>query len=598
MADRTVDILLVARDQASRAFDAAGNSADKANTKSRALAAGIGTFAGGAALAGVAALGAGITTAFQGAEEAARVTRLLDNQIKNLGPSGKAAFGSATEFADKLGASIGKDDDDIKAVQTKLASFPDAFRQGSLGAEAMRRATAAAFDLEAIGIGAAESNIVGIGKALNDPIKGMTALSKAGVSFSEQQKQQIKAAVEQGDLAKAQSILLAGIESNAKGAAEAGASNLDKLKVKAANLAEGLAGNLIPVIDKFAGGLLGLGDKVGPGFTKVKAGIQGVFDLLVKGDFTGKLAEAFGISDDDPIVIKLLELRATAQQVIAAVVGFFRQAAAVAGPALRSIGAVITGQVIPALASFGRAMAPIISFLVSVLGPTVIRIFGAVLTVIRGAFQVIAGIFNVFAALLTGDWSRLWLGVRQILSGAWTIIRGIFSAGLAAVTAVFRVGVAALSAVARAIVSGVTGVIRGLVGSLRSLGGQIIDGLVSGIRGAAGKVFAAARDVVNRIPPVIRRAMGIKSPSKVTAGLGGDIMAGLLVGMQRGAPAVERFVDGLALTPSVASSTLSPARAGGGMTVVVQAGAVGSEDYLARTIRDVLARTSARGYGY
>ncbi len=37
---------------------------------------------------------------------------------------------------------------------------------------------------------------------------------------------------------------------------------------------------------------------------------------------------------------------------------------------------------------------------------------------------------------------------------------------------------------------------------------------------------------------------------------------------------------------------------GGGMTIHVTAGAVGSEDFLARTIRDVVTRTQARGYGY
>jgi hypothetical protein len=37
-----------------------------------------------------------------------------------------------------------------------------------------------------------------LGKALNDPVKGITALSKAGVSFTKEQKDQIKGLVEHG----------------------------------------------------------------------------------------------------------------------------------------------------------------------------------------------------------------------------------------------------------------------------------------------------------------------------------------------------------------------------------------------------------------
>lgn len=54
-----------------------------------------------------------------------------------------------------------------------------------------------------------KSASIQIGKALNDPIKGVTALSKVGVSFTEQQKLMIKTLVETGETAKAQKIILA-----------------------------------------------------------------------------------------------------------------------------------------------------------------------------------------------------------------------------------------------------------------------------------------------------------------------------------------------------------------------------------------------------
>lgn len=48
-----------------------------------------------------------------------------------------------------------------------------------------------------------------LGKALNDPISGISALSKVGVTFTEQQKKQIEAMVQAGDAAGAQKLILA-----------------------------------------------------------------------------------------------------------------------------------------------------------------------------------------------------------------------------------------------------------------------------------------------------------------------------------------------------------------------------------------------------
>jgi hypothetical protein len=67
---------------------------------------------------------------------------------------------------------------------------------------------------------------VQVGKALNDPIKGVTALGRAGVQFTAQQKQLIKTLTESGDIAGAQAIILAELETQFGGAAEA-AANVD-----------------------------------------------------------------------------------------------------------------------------------------------------------------------------------------------------------------------------------------------------------------------------------------------------------------------------------------------------------------------------------
>lgn len=568
MADRTINFLLVAKDQASQAFKSAGDAAEKSGSK---IGGALKTFGTGALLgagaAAAAGIGAGAVAAFKGAQEAAQVTRVLENQIRNLGPTGRAAFGEASAFADTLGASIAKDDDDIKAVQAKLASFPNAFREGSLGAEAMRRATAAAFDLEAVGIGAAEGNIVGIGKALDNPIKGMSALTRAGVSFSDAQKTAIQQAVEQGDLAKAQSIILEGIESNAKGAAEAGASNIEKLKVAGANFAESLAGKVLPYVERFAGFLVEKLPAIETLFGQIGTAVSTVIGWFQRGgDSGGSMATRLSAG--------------------------FQAMWAVAGPALRQIWQVISTQVVPAFSAFIQAATPVVTWLVATLGPTVRVVFGAVLTIIRGALTIISGVFNVFTALLTGDWSRLWTGVKQIASGAWTIIGGVFRAGIAVLSGIFSVAVGTLRAAAGRILSGISGVFSGAGSLLSSAGRRIIDGLIGGIQAGFARVRSTLASLTSLLPNWKGPA---RRDSKILYGAGRLVIGGFQRGLEDGYGGVQTSLGDL-------TSSLTPGRAGGrsggGSVSVYVTQPLGTPDAIGAAVQDALARIDRRGYGY
>lgn len=569
--EKTIEFLLTANDRASQVFEKVGAASDTLGTR---FGSAVKTMTTGALLGAGAAAGAAIANvareAFSGAKEAAQVTRVLESQIRNLGPAGQQAFGSAADFADQLSASIGKDDDDIKKVQTKLASFPGAFAAGSLGAEAMRRATSAAFDLEAIGIGAAESNIIGIGKALDNPIKGMTALSKAGVSFSEAQKEAIKQAVAQGDLAKAQSIILEGIESNAKGAAAASTDNIEKIKVVLGNMAEGLAGKVLPLIEQFAGFLLEKAPQIEAFFSGIANGVSSVVGWFTQaGEGSSALSTSMG--------------------------GAFTQIWAAVGPVLTQIWTIIQDQVVPAFKAFVAGATPIVTWLVGTLGPVVSSIFQGILTVIKGALTVVSGVLNVFAGLFTGDWNRLWSGIKQIVSGAWTAIKGLFSVGISAISGVMSVAVGTLKAVATRIGQGILDGVKAVIGKMAGIGSDIINGLVNGIQGAAGRVWAAAQSVVDRIPLTIRKAMGIASPSKVTRALGANLMSSLGLGMQDEAGAVERTFSNLNLQAPTASGIGAGGLAGGGLVVQIYTHSVGDEAFLVREIRQAFNSAVDRG---
>lgn len=105
-------------------------------------------------------------------------------------------------------------------AQAVLATFTQI--KGDIFSEAI----ATAQDLSTVLGQDLQSSIVQMGKALNDPINGITALSRVGVSFSQEQKALIKSLVETGDVAGAQRVILAELALEFGGAATAQAKTL------------------------------------------------------------------------------------------------------------------------------------------------------------------------------------------------------------------------------------------------------------------------------------------------------------------------------------------------------------------------------------
>lgn len=97
-----------------------------------------------------------------------------------------------------------------------------------------------------------KSSAIQLGKALNDPIVGITALSRVGVNFTEQQKQQIKTMVETGHTAEAQKAILAELSKEFGGSAvEAGKSfdgQYQIVKNQIFGIGAGITSQLMPAI--------------------------------------------------------------------------------------------------------------------------------------------------------------------------------------------------------------------------------------------------------------------------------------------------------------------------------------------------------------
>jgi phage-related protein len=193
------------------------------------------------ALGGLAAAG---FTAVKAAEEVAVANARLDNILTSMGYAD--ATKRVTDYAQALEVTTAVDAEVIKLTQAKLATFANLAATIDTAGGAFDRATLAALDMAAAGFGTAESNAVQLGKALEDPIKGINALTRSGITFTEEEKKKIETLVKSGDLLAAQTMVLEAIEKQVGGTAEATATSSAKMALALGNVSEAIGTALLP----------------------------------------------------------------------------------------------------------------------------------------------------------------------------------------------------------------------------------------------------------------------------------------------------------------------------------------------------------------
>jgi hypothetical protein len=191
--------------------------------------------------------------------------RVLANVTKQMGLFGDEADDVTKrliDYADVTSRMTGVDGEAIGVTQTKLMTFRELAKTADIAGGAFDRATMAAIDMAAEGFGSAESNAVQLGKALNDPIKGINSLSKSGIGFTEQEKAKIKTLVQSNQMLKAQDMILSAIETQVKDAAAAAATSSGKIAQSWAQIKDAFAEPLSIGIDSLPGSVESIFPKI------------------------------------------------------------------------------------------------------------------------------------------------------------------------------------------------------------------------------------------------------------------------------------------------------------------------------------------------
>jgi hypothetical protein len=139
------------------------------------------------------------------ARESQKVGALTAQVIKSTGGAANVTAKQMGVLSTAISNKTGIDDEQIQSGANMLLTFKNIRNEAGKGNKIFDQATQITTDMAAAMAAASggqidlKSSSIQVGKALNDPIKGITALGRVGVTFTDAQKKQIKALVESGD---------------------------------------------------------------------------------------------------------------------------------------------------------------------------------------------------------------------------------------------------------------------------------------------------------------------------------------------------------------------------------------------------------------
>lgn len=211
-----------------------------------------------------------------------------DKQVQAIAQveAGLKATGNAVGFtseqlqsmaSDLQGTTLFGDEDILKNATAQLLTFTN------IANNQFARTQQAALDLSTRLDGDLKSASIQLGKALNDPIANLSALSRSGIQFSDSQKATIKSLAETNRLADAQTLILDELEKqyggSAAAAAKAGLGPLKQLSNAFGDVQESIGAilgeALLPLVDGLRG-LVGRFQELSPETKKIIVVIGGV----------------------------------------------------------------------------------------------------------------------------------------------------------------------------------------------------------------------------------------------------------------------------------------------------------------------------------
>lgn len=477
------------------------------------------------AAVGIGAVAGGLALAVKEASDAEMAQAGLQAVLKSTGGVAGVTAEMVTELANSLQQVTRYSDDSIIEAQSLLLTFT------KIGKDIFPDTTKIILDMSTALRQDLKSSAIQVGKALQDPILGVTALRRVGVNFSESQQEMIKSLVESGRLLDAQRFILQELQTEFGGAAEAAgqtfAGQIDIAKNAMSDMLETIGAQLLPALTElmttittelrkpetmesikaFASAFVDVANALVKTLIPAVSGAFQVFNSLPEPLKRGAAMLAMvGIAASG-----LIGIVATLASKILTLILVFGGTGGLA-----SVGSFLTGTVLPALgAAIAAIGAPVLALIAAVglLGVT-IAVFG------RDALNTLQMIAGIIQAVFTLARWRIEEFVRSVFAIDWA-----------------------------------------------SIGRGIMEGIRNGINQGLGWIRDAARNAAEAALRTAKSILGIRSPSKVfEREIGFNIGEGIKRGWQRSMMDVSGAVTPWLPAPSTLAA---PAMTASGRTVQV-----------------------------
>jgi len=447
-------------------------------------------------------------------------------------------------------------DDAILGAQNVLATFTN------IEGRNFGLATQSILDMsQALGMDL-DSAAMQVGKALNDPIAGLSALSRSGVQFTADQEAMIKAMVEAGNVAGAQEIMMAELNTQFGGSAAAAvdtyAGQQVVLKEKMADIQQTLGEALMPILMQFGSFMA---DTIVPIIASVVESLSGwITSMNETGTTSGVFDTIRNAIAGIPGVLETLN------GALATVLVFLQpltDAATTFGTifltAMTSAGTAIMEYLAsPAVMSFlaglqtlltalattvrdvlvlafqGAAIAwSLLSQAFTIAWPYIQTVLDTFFSLVTTVMAAVTGILTALSQLVTGDFQGAWTTLKETVGTALEDLWGFF----------------------KTLDKNLTTFFDEITPKALTLGTNIVNGIAAGIKNGAGVVADAAKNAASEAYEAAKRFLGIASPSKLMRDqIGLNFSKGMAEGIMDGMPSV---VGAATDTAATAASTVN-----------------------------------------
>lgn len=380
--------------------------------------------AGGITVITLAATGVAAYAVTQ-AKEAVRGQQELQAVLESTNGVAGVTTESVNALATSLSLATNFTDDQVLSAENMLLTFT------KIGSDVFPAATEATLNM-AEKFGGVEAASIQLGKALNDPIEGVTALRRVGVTLTQGQEDSIKKFVEMGDIASAQKVILDELGTEFGGLARSVADPAIQAKNQIGELAEALGMKLLPYVNQAAqafidwlesmGGVDGVLQKITNAFIIIQPYLPIIAGALIGGLVPALIAATLALW---AFVAPLLIPMAIGAAVVAAIM-LIRAAIQNFGEFASAI-AILVVQGWEDIKNKAQILFKIVSDDIIEIWTGIKDFFSTIwdgiLAILNLAVEGFLLIINGFLTLLFLDWETSWNGLKFIWSESMNFIK-------------------------------------------------------------------------------------------------------------------------------------------------------------------------------